>query len=315
MCEVTTQIVHIACRRGRSFFRPDQRQFEPILFGKHLSIDELHPPCILFEPTVLSLLIMADSCPFCMHEGHRAHFCCHLHCLLQTGSCVVMHCVFADNQKCCESKAFRPSSRVQVSVESSKELLSALSTSVLQRLRQLEDSKLSLLVLDSAGVFSPLDRVNSKLPTSPRACTEIVLQGATVNGPTRSGCLTLAEVHDRLVASLREISRLPVVTFVTMKCSTQWDSNGMLQYRPYLPNVWEVCVLLMLDVLLLCLHLHMLLAHLPEHSCGMCQLCSGPAKGCQRCATNAMARYNSLLQPSHEESVSGTCRKEVITKC
>jgi hypothetical protein len=132
---------------------------------------------------------------------------------------------------------------MQCSVESSKELLAALSTSVLEHLRQGDASKLSLLVLDSAGAFFPLDRVHKHLPSSPKGCADSVVGGVNVNAPAPFSGRTLSEVHKAVVSSLRTISRLPVVTFVTVNCSTQWDSSGRLQYRPYLPTVWEVWAL------------------------------------------------------------------------
>ena len=136
---------------------------------------------------------------------------------------------------------------VQCVLDSSPELIEVLESKLPAALAKQPEGSLSLVVIDSVGAFYPMDRACTVLPPSP------ILPSPPLNGPAEAhmpcttfvttapvATPTLQRVHTSLVQALRGILRSSTVAFVTLKTSVQPDTHGLLQHRPYLPDVWKV---------------------------------------------------------------------------
>ena len=140
--------------------------------------------------------------------------------------------------------ARRKSRLLQCVVDSSKELCAALAISTPKQTPADADSAPTLVVIDSVGAFYALDRAASLVPASPKMPTfggdAALFQGTNVCAPAPPTASTLQEVHRALTGSVRALARRSVVALVTMSCATHLEDSGMVQYRPFLPKVWEV---------------------------------------------------------------------------
>jgi hypothetical protein len=101
----------------------------------------------------------------------------------------------------------------------------------------------SLLVIDSIGVFFAIDRAVSDNPVATLRCDTAAgaFEGPNImSHGTHPAAGTLQRVHVAMVASLQRLLLQPVAALLTSRAAVATDNTGQLLPRPYLPLAWQV---------------------------------------------------------------------------